>query len=119
MEGQPPIAEGAGLCGEERIHGIDQRRCGAPVGAQHPGLAGGIAGVQVGLQIGAAKAVDGLLRIADKKQGHAFVGKDPLENGVLQRVRILKFVDQRDRKTVAQRLGKHRAALPGQRVVQA
>jgi hypothetical protein len=62
--GRVPVAE--------REHAVDrahQRRGGAVVGVQRPHRRrGGRAGLQVGVDVGAAEGVDGLLRIADQQQ---------------------------------------------------
>ena len=56
-------------------------------------------GAQIGVQIGAAKTVDGLLRVAHEKQGGVPGAVDRLEDLELQRVGVLKLVDQSCRKT--------------------
>ena len=76
---------------------VDQIAVAAVVGAQGVALLGvgfGCGG-EVGVDIGAAKAVDGLLGVAHQKYGHALADKGGVENGVLQRVGVLEFVDER------------------------
>ena len=51
-------------------------------------------GGEIGEDIGAAKAEDRLLGIADQEEP-ARRAEDPLEDRVLQRIGILKLVDQR------------------------
>ena len=51
-------------------------------------------GLQVGVNIRAAKAVNRLLGVADQKQRPLLRLKQGAENLVLQRVGVLKFVNQ-------------------------
>ena len=53
-------------------------------------------GLQIGVNVRTAKAVNRLLGVADEKQRAALFDKNLAENFVLQRVGILKFVNQRD-----------------------
>src|SRR5690606_23811514 len=54
---------------EAVVDRIDQRRDGAEVGAQHVVPAGGrTAGLQVAVDVSAAKAIDRLLGVADEQQ---------------------------------------------------
>lgn len=63
-------------------------------------LAGSLAARrEVGVQVGVAKAVDRLLRIADQKERQLVLGGvDPPQDRELQRVGVLELVDQRGRK---------------------
>ena len=76
---------------------VDQIAVAAVVGAQGIALLGGGFGCggEVGMDVGAAKAVDGLFGVAHQKYGHALADKGSVENGVLQRVGVLEFVDER------------------------
>ena len=53
-------------------------------------------GLQIGVNIRTAKAVNCLLGVANEKQRAALFDKNLAENFVLQRVGILEFVNQRD-----------------------
>ena len=84
---------------EDLVHRRHQRLCRAVVGVQHvvaPG--GGAARGQVAVDVGAAKAVDRLLGVADQQQrGVARVVVDAVEaveDARLQRRGVLEFVDQ-------------------------
>ena len=57
------------------------------------------------MDVGAAKAVDGLLGVAHQKYGHALADKGGVENGVLQRVGVLEFIDERHAPFGSQGLG--------------
>ena len=61
-----------------------------------PGGRGVGGGLQIGVDVGTAKAVDGLLGVAHHQQRAALVGKGGFENGVLQGVGVLEFVNQGD-----------------------
>ena len=105
------------------VGGRHQSRGGAVVGRQHvvaPG--GGLAGFEVAVNIGAAKAVDGLLGVANEQQraiGRRGVGLvDVLKQAVLQRRGVLKLIEQRHRVLLAQALAQQRALRPGQSRVQ-
>ncbi len=72
----------------------------------------------IGKDIGAAKGVDGLLRIADQQQRRLrLLAPDTAENPVLLGVGILKFVDHRHRKTLANGASQRLAAVAAQRLV--
>jgi hypothetical protein len=72
--------------------------------------------------IRSAKAVDGLLRIADQQEPGARGGCtgaiNRLEDRVLRRVGVLEFVDQRERKSTADRLTELHGIRPIQGSVQ-
>ena len=88
--------------GEHRVDRADQRLRRAVVGAEDVVAAfGGVAHLQVAVDVGTAEAVDRLLRVADQQQrggqvvlGHAV---QAVEQAVLQRRGVLELVDQRDR----------------------
>ena len=80
----------------DRVH---QRLGRAVVGVQHivpPG--GGAARCQVAVNVGAAKAINGLLGVADQQQrsvrGVVCRAVKPVKNAVLQRRGVLEFVHQ-------------------------
>lgn len=55
-----------------------------------------LSGLQIGVNVRTAKAVNRLFGVANEKQRAALLDKNLAENFVLQRVGILKFVNQRD-----------------------
>ncbi len=55
-------------------------------------LAGGL---HVGEEVSAAEAVNGLLGVPDQEQDGSLLSEYILENGILNRVRVLEFIDQR------------------------
>ena len=83
------------FAGKQAADAFDQAAVAAAVGTERVAGAGIIGGLQIGKDVGAAKAVNRLLGIAHQKQRRAGLGKRALENAVLQRVGVLKFVDQR------------------------
>ena len=102
--------------GEAEVDRIDHRRGGAVVGAQRivaPG--GGLAGAQVGVNVGPAESVDRLLGVANHEKAlRGLVGFDAvnaLENAVLQRIGVLELVDHRHRELLAYALGQSLAAI--------
>ena len=124
------VAEGAsrhlGALGvqEQLVDGRHQRRRGAVIGAQLVvASCRGAPRRQVALDVGAAKAVDRLLRVADQEQAlrRVVVGNavQQIEDLVLRRRRILEFIDHRQRVLIDDALAQGRAILAGQRVVQA
>ena len=108
---------------EDRVDRTDQRLRRAVVGAQRvvaPG--GGAAHRQVAVDVGAAEAVDRLLRVADHQQrgGRIVVGDavEAVEQPVLQRRGVLELVDQRDRVLRQDALAQPRAGLARQRLLE-
>lgn len=53
-------------------------------------------GLQIGVNVRTAKAVNRLFGVANEKQRAALFDKNLAENFILQRVGILEFVNQRD-----------------------
>ena len=96
---------------EYGVQGGQQAWIGPPVHVE--GVAVGVwrvvPGGQVGEDVRAAKAVDGLFGIADQEHRLAGVGVDIAENRVLHRVGVLKFVDQGGGVAVAQGFHQRRA----------
>ena len=101
-------------------HGVGRAEVAAQ-GVQPAG--GGGAGGEVGVDVGAAEGVDGLLGVADEHQrSRRVVGLDPVdgvEDAVLDRVGVLELVDQRYRKLGADHLGQARAVGAGEGGVEA
>ena len=88
---------------EKGVHRLHELRTGTEVAPEAAVAADEAAGAHVRIKIGRSEAVDGLLRVAHKKErpglartALAFgnLEKELLEDGELNRVRILKFVDQ-------------------------
>ncbi len=79
---------------EDGVDSADKVRLGTPVVRER------IAGVDVpgrphvSEKIGSTEAVDGLLGIADKKERSLSASEDVLKDGVLDRVCVLKLVDE-------------------------
>ncbi len=105
---------------EQQVQCIDQLRRRTVIGRQVVGLFGLFAGLDIGRQVGAAKGIDGLFGIADETQrGGAALGIDTVEDGVLDRVGVLKLIDQRQRVGAAQGSRQLIAHRPLQRLVKA
>ncbi|MCY1499335.1 hypothetical protein D9M68_333500 [compost metagenome] len=107
--------------GEQRVERGDQLGRGAVVVGQVVAPRRTVAGLQVGGQVGAAEGVDRLLGVADEAQRGViqFRRIQAVEDGELDRVGVLEFVDQRQRVLLAQgrrQLGAGRAL---QRLVEA
>ena len=62
-------------------------------------------GFQIGIDVGTAKTVNRLLGIADQKQRLVMGDKAAIEDFVLQRVGILKFINQCDLPVVGNQRG--------------
>ena len=99
--------ESGRVCLEQPIDSLNQGFRGALVIPEGITGTGAILGVEIGKNIGIAKAVDGLFGIADQKQRPAFA-IDFLENAELQGVGILEFIDQGAGETCFQLAGKFR-----------
>ena len=80
---------------EQGADAVDQLRVAAAVGGECVVVFGIFGRLQISVNIGTAKAVNRLFGVAHEKQRVAVGDKSMLENGVLQRVGVLKFVDQR------------------------
>ena len=116
---------------EDPIDRRDHRLAGAEVGIQILVPPGGVTtGPKIGVNIRPAEGIDRLLGVADQQQRAVLIvfryPVDAIEDAVLQRVGILKFVDQRDRKLLTDNLGQpvaigalQRGVEPGQHVVEA
>ncbi len=111
---------GAGLtslrCQEQRIDRIDHGLAGAEVGFQVVvAPMGRAACAQVGVNVGAAEGIDGLLGVTDHEQPAVLaVGLDlveGVEDAVLQRIGVLELVDHRDRELATDDLGQARPVL--------
>ena len=75
---------------------VDQLGVAAVVGGEGVMVPRVFGGLEVGIDVGAAEAVNRLFGVADEEQRVALRDKDFLENFVLQRVGVLKFVNQGD-----------------------
>ena len=116
------FAEHKGVIAEAKqaIDAINHPRRGAPVGIER--IVGGDVPTRfhVGKDIRAAEGVNGLLGITNQQQrGVCLTPPDAAKDSVLLGVGILKFVDHRYRKALANRAGQRFAALPAQGVIQA
>ena len=118
MVGQPRQHEGPVVALEQRVQAAQQRLRRALVLAQRVDLGRERARVQVGRQIGIAKAVDRLLGVAHQKQRRGRVVVERLEHRELQRIGVLKLVDQRGREARFQRRGQVWAVFGRQPLVQ-
>ena len=89
--------KGAAAGGKQMADAVDQIAVATVVGVQGIALLGGGVGSggEVSMNVSTAKTVDGLLGVAHQKYGHALADKGGVENGVLQRVSVLEFVDER------------------------
>src|SRR5699024_11655428 len=98
--------------GVERLDGIENGLRGAEVGGQRVALVAGLArGGQIGVDVAATKAVNGLLRIADEQQRAVRTRRieiDPAQAGVLQRIGILELVHLRIRPALVMRISTRR-----------
>ena len=96
---------------QERVVRGQQGLIAAPVlgesepAARHPGR------LQVGVHIGAAERVDGLLRVADQHQRGLPVPERPAHYLPLDRIGVLKLVDEDDLVSAAQQLARGLATL--------
>ena len=97
----------------------DQARVGAVVDVERVrGLPARARGLQVREHVGAAEAVDRLLRIADQEQAAPGARVQALEDLVLHRVGVLELVDQRGRVALGHALGERCAARAFERGAQ-
>jgi hypothetical protein len=83
---------------EQPVERGQQGRVAPEVGRQAPTVVGGPGRLEVGAHVGAAEAVDGLLRVTDEHQRPARIARvaeGPLEDVPLHRVGVLELVDQR------------------------
>ena len=99
------IDKGMIPAGKERIDRVDQRRRGTPVPFQRIPGAHLTGGLHIRKYIGSPKAVDRLFRIADEKQGLVTRPEYPVEDFILNRVGILKLIDQRRSELSPDRVG--------------
>lgn len=103
---------------EQPVDATHHARGGAPVGVKRVVRGNVAARFHIGKDIGAAKGVDGLLRIADQQQRRLrTLAPDTAENPVLLGVGILKLIDHRHRKTLANGAGQRLAAVAAQRLI--
>ena len=104
---QPIHHEHRRVGAEQGIAGVDQRRRRALVVAQGVARVGTIARAEIGEQVGTAKAVDRLFRITDQEQAAVTTlgAVDAIEDAELQRIGVLKLIDERDRIARMERSG--------------
>ena len=107
------------VAAKQGIDRADQLRVGAPVGSQEMPLFHLPDGLEIGEDIGAAEAVDGLLGIADEKKGRVGMAEYFFKNRILHRVRVLKFIDKGRGKSGAHGSGKAAALGPDKAAVDA
>lgn len=108
---EPVEHEGLRIGAENAVAGLDERCRRTLIDCERIAGARGMTRGQIRVQIRRAKAVDRLLRIADEKERRRrlpALGEDPFEDRELQRIGVLKFVDERSRITRAQRFGQPR-----------
>ena len=140
LEGNVLTAEGCGMLGEQRIHRRHHRGAGAEVARQGEARGGDLARRQIGVDIGAAEGVDGLLGVTDHQQRAGYLVSlvavssvnvllieraiarrlriDAPEDAVLDRVGILEFVDHRHRQFLTDLTRQTLAGLAIERRVQ-
>ena len=105
--------------GEKAVHALHHARGRSPVSIERIVCGDLAAGAQIGKDIGAAKGVDRLFRVADQQQRQLGLIKiERAENTILLRIGILKFVNQRHRIAGANGVGQQRAARLLQRLVE-
>ncbi len=105
------------MSAENSVDRLNQIRRGAIVTGQGVALQGIAPGQQVGEQIRAAKAVDGLLGIADHKEQLLLAGEQTAEDLILQWIGVLKFIHQRGAVLGLNRLCQGRSAIAVERLV--
>ncbi len=104
---------------KQRIHAVDHAGSRTPVGIERIVSADFPTRFHVGEDVRAAKGVDRLLGIANQQQrGIRLLPPDAAENTVLLGIGILKLIDHRDRKTLADRGRQRLAVFTVQRLVE-
>ena len=103
---------------EHRIHRLNQLRLGPPIGAQRGLALGGLLSGQIAEHIRAAKAVNRLLRVANQKKRSVAVLENIEKNFALQRIRVLKLINQRCGELPANLFAQRIAAFRPQRIGQ-
>ena len=109
--------EGVRVGAEQGVERGHEPGDGALVLVQGVDLPAALTGPEVGVDIGAAEAVDRLLGIADQEQRVATVPVDAPEDGVLERVGVLELVDERRGIALPQQGGERLAPRAGECVV--
>ena len=109
MEGDTLEQEGPPGRAKHRVERRQQARIGSPVHIQGVVARCIAAGGQISEDVRAPEAVDGLLGVADQKHRLAGIGVDAPEDVVLNRISVLKLVDQGSEIAVAQSLAQRRA----------
>ena len=84
---------------EDGVHGGDERGFGTPVVIEREAVVHVLRGLEIGEYVRAAKAVDGLLRVADQEEQRGIGSRrgteDAVEVLILHRVRVLELIDER------------------------
>ncbi len=104
---------------EQRLVGVQQPLVAAPVDLERGLRAGRPRRLQVGVDVGAAEGVDGLLGVADQDQRPGLAGERAPHDLPLDRVGVLELVHQHHAEALAQPLaGPAAARRVGERVAQ-
>ncbi len=88
--------------GEQGVVRLEQRLVAPPVLAQRPLRRDLVLGLEIGLDVGATKRVDGLLGVSDEHQRGVATAEGGLHDLPLHGVGVLEFVDQHDVVALAQ-----------------
>ena len=75
------------------------------IGGQSKQTRSAFFGGQIGINVAAAKPINGLFGVAHQKSGRAIVNKTLFKNGILHGIGVLKFVHQNHRKRCGQPFG--------------
>ena len=98
--------EGVGPGLEESVHRLDKRGVGSKVPIERRNARDFVSGLEVGVDIGAAELVDGLLGVTDEEHGHASAQQELAERAPLNGVGVLELVDERGFVLVLQRVAR-------------
>ena len=104
---------------EQRVVGVDEALVAAPVDLERRALVGPVGRFEVGVDVGAAEGVDGLLRVADEDERRVAVPEGAEHDVPLDGVGVLELVDEHDAVALSQALGRGLAAGALERVVEA
>ena len=91
---------------EQGIEGGNQLWCRTPIDLQAVASQRDVTGLKIGKDVSASKAVYGLLRIADKEEYIFTTRVYCFEDGILDRIGILKFINKSGFVFFAKRCGK-------------
>ena len=90
---------------KQRVETVEQQRIGSPVREQRVSFVGCLRRFVISVDVSAAKTVNRLLRIANVEQPVETGREQALEDRVLQRIGVLKLVDERGFVLRAERSG--------------